>query len=211
MKNKKILLETLDISLINNENANQSSTNEPSPMGTTYRAEGFSIGRDYMRFMGTTLSSSLSPKDIELEDMVGRGTCSIVKRARHKSTNEPYALKIFPIRNDEARREMLLKELKAMCTLNFESDCLVNLIGAFYDKEDGTVAIILEYMDRGSLKDFLDMGSHSNSKKLPEITLASIAYQILWGLAFLHYEKISHRDIKPANILINSGNYNGYF
>ena len=43
-----------------------------------------------------------------------------------------------------------------MCTLNYESDCLVKLVEAFYDKEDGTVAMILEYMDRGSLEDFLN-------------------------------------------------------
>ena len=39
---------------------------------------------------------------------------------------------------------------------------------------------------------------------LPERCLAGIAYQILWGLAFLKYEKLMHRDIKPQNILMNS-------
>eukprot|EP00957_Ditylum_brightwellii_P159433 12136445-Ditylum_brightwellii.AAC.1 len=53
-----------------------------SPMGTTYRAEGLSIGRDYMRFEGMTMSSQLSRSDLEVEETIGRGACSIVKKAK---------------------------------------------------------------------------------------------------------------------------------
>jgi len=123
----------------------------PSPMGTTYRAEGLSIGRDFMRFEGTTLSTSLSPQalDIEKESILGRGACSIVRIARHATTNEPLALKIFPIQRDVSKREMLVKELKNLCSL--QCDCLVGLIGAYFDTDDVSVTMVLEYMDRGSL------------------------------------------------------------
>jgi len=233
MTKKRMHLASLDISLINNGNneIEKSASMPPSPMGTTYRAEGLSIGQNYMRFKGTTLSSSLSTQDLEIEEIVGRGACSVVKRARHVLTKERFALKIFPLR-DGQRREMLVKELRALCSLKYESDCLVELIGAFFDKEDGTIAMVLEYMDRGSLEDLLRIHNErqsnhiksvsgmgiSYSKKgqsskpntsvtksgLPDIITASIAYQIVWGLAYLHYEKMSHRDVKPANILINS-------
>jgi serine/threonine protein kinase len=36
-----------------------------------------------------------------------------------------------------------------------------------------------------------------------ELVLSCITYQVLWGLAYLHYEHNTHRDIKPGNILIN--------
>ena len=39
---------------------------------------------------------------------------------------------------------------------------------------------------------------------IPEAALAGIAYQILWGLAYMKHEKHVHRDIKPSNLLINS-------
>lgn len=39
---------------------------------------------------------------------------------------------------------------------------------------------------------------------IPKPQLASIAYQMLWGVSFLHYENLLHRDIKPANTLVNS-------
>jgi len=64
--------------------------------------------------------------------------------------------------------------------------------------------MILEYMDRGSLESLL---SHRNDLVLSEEVLAAIAFQIVWGLGYLHFEKILHRDVKPANVLINSGGH----
>lgn len=211
-------LQPLDISLINNDrsresdNATSSFDDDSSIMGTTYRAEGLSIGQDYMRYEGTTLSSSLSIESLQLEDTVGRGACSVVKRARHFSTKEPLALKIFPI-YDSQMREMLSKELRVLCSL--QCDCLVKLIGAFFDVKDCTVNMVLEYMDRGSLEDLQtnvrtmlrSETPHSKERVaavVPESPSAAIAFQILWGMGYLHYEQRSHRDIKPANVLINS-------
>ena len=37
-----------------------------------------------------------------------------------------------------------------------------------------------------------------NEYKATEEALAAITYQILWGLAYLHYDLNIHRDIKPG-------------
>jgi serine/threonine protein kinase len=63
----------------------------------------------------------------------------------------------------------------------------------------GSITIALEYMDGGSLANVLNQVG-----PIPEKVLASIAYQILWGLAYLKHEKRVHRDMKPSNLLINS-------
>ena len=54
-------------------------------------------------------------------------------------------------------------------------------------------------MDGGSLANVLNQVG-----PIPERVLASMAYQILWGLAYLKHDKRVHRDMKPSNLLINS-------
>ncbi len=55
-----------------------------SPLGSTYRAEGLSIGRDFLRFEGSTLSSSFCLDDLIVEECIGRGACSMVLKAKRK-------------------------------------------------------------------------------------------------------------------------------
>lgn len=69
--------------------------------------------------------------------------------------------------------------------------------GAFL--RDSAMVLALEYMDGGSLENVIhQLGT------IPERVLASIAYQILYALAYLKTNKRVHRDIKPPNILLNS-------
>ena len=81
----------------------------------------------------------------------------------------------------------------------YDAQCpnLITFYGAFY--REGAITIALEYMDGGSLANVL-----SQVGPIPERVLASIAFQILWGLAYLKHEKKVHRDVKPSNLLINS-------
>ncbi|KAE8682909.1 Mitogen-activated protein kinase kinase 2 [Hibiscus syriacus] len=65
--------------------------------------------------------------------------------------------------------------------------------------KDGVMSNILEYMDGGSLADFL-----KKVKSIPEPYLAAICKQTLKGLIYLHHEvHVIHRDIKPSKLLIN--------
>ena len=68
----------------------------------------------------------------------------------------------------------------------FDSASLITFYGSFY--RDSSITIALEYMDGGSLANVVhQVGA------IPENVLASIAYQILWGLAYLYHEKRVHR------------------
>lgn len=69
--------------------------------------------------------------------------------------------------------------------------------GAFL--RESAMVLALEYMDGGSLENVIhQLGT------IPERVLGSIAYQILYALAYLKTNKRVHRDIKPPNILLNS-------
>jgi len=74
---------------------------------------------------------------------------------------------------------------------------IVEFYDAFSDLEDA-VALVVEYMDGGSLQDLADAGGCAC-----EAVLANISAQALAGLSFLHRHCQIHRDIKPANLLIN--------
>lgn len=57
---------------------------------------------------------------------------------------------------------------------------------------------VLEFMDRGSLESLV------KTTKLSEPLVCAMAYQMIWGLSYLHFEKLIHRDIKPGNVLLSS-------
>ncbi len=72
---------------------------------------------------------------------------------------------------------------------------IVDFYDAFSNPEDGVVALMIEYMDGGSLQDIVDAGGCDD-----EITLANIAIQALKGLSFLHSCAQLHRDLKPGKV-----------
>nr|KJB65233.1 hypothetical protein B456_010G085300 [Gossypium raimondii] len=94
------------------------------------------------------------------------------------SQSEPEA--VIQMNIEESYRKQIAKELK----INQSSQCpyVVVCYQSFYN--NGAISIILEYMDGGSLADFLK--------------------KVLKGLIYLHHERhIIHRDLKPSNLLIN--------
>eukprot|EP00968_Pinguiococcus_pyrenoidosus_P009195 scaffold719_cov226-Pinguiococcus_pyrenoidosus.AAC.11 len=157
--------------------------------------------KDNMAITRTGISMKNNPKvfqvvyeELEIGDNIGRGSSSVVVRALHRPTRTPVALKIINM-FDKSKRSQLIREI---CTL-YDAQCpsLISFYGAFY--REGAITIALEYMDGGSLSNVL-----AQAGPIPELPLANMAFQILWGLAYLHHEKRVHRDIKPSNILINS-------
>jgi len=90
------------------------------------------------------------------------------------------------------------------CTRSRSHDTLggnvIDFFNAFVDPADGTVSVLVEFVDGGSLQDLLDSG-----RCIHEHVIAQIASQVVKGLVYLHlYCREIHRDIKPANLLISS-------
>ncbi|CAM8979088.1 unnamed protein product [Rhodiola kirilowii] len=137
----------------------------------------------------------LSLADLDSVKVIGKGNGGIVQLVQHKWTGQFFALKVIQMNIEESARRQIAQELK----INQLSQCpyVVVCYQSFY--ENGAISIILEYMDGGSLLDFL-----KKVKTIPEPYLAAMCKQVLQGLIYLHHERhIIHRDLKPSNLLIN--------
>eukprot|EP01086_Lenisia_limosa_P012358 TRINITY_DN40650_c0_g1_i1.p1 TRINITY_DN40650_c0_g1~~TRINITY_DN40650_c0_g1_i1.p1 ORF type:complete len:345 (+),score=58.74 TRINITY_DN40650_c0_g1_i1:68-1102(+) len=150
--------------------------------------EAFSISEQGKNF-------SVDLKDLKLVRELGSGVGGAVSLVRHVPSGKMLAKKTM-FRSDEDVRVQVVKELKAL--YDCQDDHIVQFYGAF--NTEGSVEIVMEYMDAGTLLDIEAMGV-----VIPEPVIARVAEQSLKGLAYLHHKRhIIHRDIKPSNILINT-------
>uniref|UniRef100_A0A453N2K0 mitogen-activated protein kinase kinase n=1 Tax=Aegilops tauschii subsp. strangulata TaxID=200361 RepID=A0A453N2K0_AEGTS len=137
----------------------------------------------------------LSIHDLEAIKVIGKGSSGTVQLVRQKWTGQFFALKVIQLNIQESIRKQLAQELKL--SLSTQCQYVVTCYQCFY--VNGVISIALEYMDGGSLADFL-----MTARTVPEAYLAAICKQVLKGLMYLHHEKrVIHRDLKPSNILIN--------
>ena len=76
---------------------------------------------------------------------------------------------------------------------------IVGFYDAFLNQNDGTINMVLEWMDEGSLQDLID-----KSGPLSVEQISRVLHCVLRGVKDLHERRILHRDIKPSNILLSS-------
>lgn len=113
----------------------------------------------------------------------------------HRPTGMQMAVKSINAYDKDKRRQ-LINDIKAL--ENAECPFLVKFYGAYF--EEGSIRVVLELMDAGSLADLL-----KKCPVMPEPVIARMAHQVLGGLMYLHRVKRQvHRDIKPENVLVNT-------
>ncbi|KAL5545190.1 hypothetical protein UlMin_008974 [Ulmus minor] len=141
-------------------------------------------------------SSTIACTDLEKLQVLGHGNGGTVYKVRLRRTSTIYALKLVHGDSDSDLRRQLFRE---MDILRRTDSPYVVQCHSIIEKPSGDVAILMEYMDSGTLETQLKThGTFSESK------LSRVAKQVLNGLNYLHSHKIIHRDIKPANLLVNS-------
>ena len=135
--------------------------------------------------------------DFQIIKEIGKGGFGSIFLIEHIPSGAQFAGKMI---NKEdltpQKEESLLKEIDLLKRVN--SPYTVNFFGnvTYY----GRPMIIMEYMDRGSIRDIMDY----KKIRLSEKQAAIVVHDVLISLAILRTKNIMHRDIKAANILINS-------
>lgn len=132
-------------------------------------------------------------EDFRLERMLGQGGMGAVYLARSLSTGMLFAVKRTRL-SDHSTRLAFLRELQNWIDLPEHSHLTTC---HFFRSLGDEIVIFAEYVDGGSLTDWLSEGRLNNLE-----TILDVAIQFAWGLGALHSRGLVHQDIKPSNCLI---------
>ncbi|KAL6979581.1 mitogen-activated protein kinase kinase [Sarracenia purpurea var. burkii] len=133
----------------------------------------------------TTSSAAVTAADIEKLHVLGHGNDGTVYKVRHKHTSAVYALKVVHGNTDSAIRRQVFREMEIL--RRTDSPFIVQCHGMF-EKPGGDIAILMEYMDGGTLEAVL-----KTTGNFSEPSLATVARQVLNGLNYLHLDLALHR------------------
>jgi mitogen-activated protein kinase kinase 1 len=172
---------------------NFETTVDESFSGNQFVKDDVAISSTGIKVRGLDVSNTIDPNELEIGEVIGSGACSCVRKAVYKKSTL-VALKIINV-FDAGHRNQLVEEVKSLYRTDWPA--IVRFYGAFV--REGSISIVLEFMDGGSLGNVLEQVG-----PVPEAVLANMTFEVLWGLAYLKREHRIHRDIKPQNILINS-------
>nr|XP_027224361.1 serine/threonine-protein kinase 4-like isoform X2 [Penaeus vannamei] len=123
----------------------------------------------------------------------GEGSYGSVYKALHKESGQVLAIKQVPIDTD---LQEIIKEISIM--QQCDSPHVVKYYGSYF--KDSDLWIVMEYCGAGSVSDIMRL----RKKTLNEEEIATIIYDTLRGLEYLHLRRKIHRDIKAGNILLNT-------
>lgn len=129
----------------------------------------------------------------QIEEKLGDGGFGEVFKARHVELDVLRAIKI-PLDQSDELEDMLKGEAKRQAKLEHPNIVRVDDI----DRIDGKIAIVMECVAGGSVRDTLD-----REGKLAIDQAVRYAIQICEALAHAHAMHIVHGDIKPENILLD--------
>ncbi|GJQ74231.1 S6kII [Trypoxylus dichotomus] len=130
-------------------------------------------------------------EEYELLNILGTGSYSVCRLARHRATGLQYAVKIINKSSCDC-----LEEVEILLRYGHHPG-IVSLKGVY--EEAGKVYLVLQLLQGGDLLDYMIA-----RKRLPENEAAAILRTLAETVAFLHENGVVHRDLKPANILFAS-------
>ncbi|HYC89976.1 MAG TPA: serine/threonine-protein kinase [Thermoanaerobaculia bacterium] len=128
---------------------------------------------------------------------LGHGGMGAVFEARHVSLSTQAAVKVLSagLESREAFRQRFRREAEMQAQLRHPNVARV----LDYVEDGGQWFLVIEYLDRGSLADYLARGEKVSREQ-------AIAWMrdALAGLGHAHEKGIVHRDVKPANLMFGA-------
>ncbi|CAD8112687.1 unnamed protein product [Paramecium primaurelia] len=124
-------------------------------------------------------SHLFSKYQLEYIQKIGEGAFGKVYKAFDQTTKKIVAVKVL---NTDEEQELL-------SSLN-HNNIVKHIRGS-------TQLLVMEYMEGGSLKNYMNENPNLNEEQCIQIMKS-----ILSGLTYLHQHNVIHRDIKPDNILL---------
>jgi serine/threonine-protein kinase len=137
----------------------------------------------------------------ELHEEIGRGGFATVHRATHTLLESEAAVKVLDqerLTQPQARQRM---EREARIAAGLSHPHLVKIFDLIQEGE--TLAIAMEYLRGGNLRQWLEKNPHD----VP--TILDILAQVASALDYLHSQRyqsdrpLLHRDVKPENVLLD--------
>lgn len=136
---------------------------------------------------------------IDLLEIIGSGYFGVVHAANDQVHGRVAVKVLSKMPNEEdadwqIRKEELLHEGQRLRIA--EHDHIVRVYQVVEAVADGSVLLIMEFCENGSLQRQIEAGPMSLKE------LRSIMHDVALGLHAIHMRGLIHRDIKPANILL---------
>lgn len=125
-----------------------------------------------------------------------------VYKVHHKTWNTDLAVKTphAEVFQTEAQKQNFISECQAWIELGLHP----HIASCYYVRELGGVPrIFAEYVDGGSLKDWVVSGLlYEGSQEESVKHVLDIAIQFAWGLYYAHEQGMIHQDVKPQNVMM---------
>lgn len=129
-----------------------------------------------------------------ITEKIGAGGMGVVYKAEDTKLKRTVALKFLPPRMlcDAEARDRFEHEAQSASALNHPNIATIYEI----DEAEARCFIAMEYLEGGSLKEYL------RKKELSVKEILDLGIQIGEGLTAAHERDVIHRDIKPDNIML---------